>query len=217
MDSDLGYTFYPRRYAHSPGYPKLEVHLYGTPTLQHFDPHRLSISVVRSGPLKASSPIEQLIVDHPWTSRDQFRVCAGALKVIDRAGKTVIVFTYGGTLDIHCSEAYTTCTLSSSAPILETGNEEAVPTILAEESEIILAERHAACGKDQVFEKRLAEVDPFDLYTACLDLLRANLEASHHKELPHNVLFLSFLHREIEALRDLGEWPVAVPDVNEIL
>lgn len=217
MDSELGYYFYPRRYPHSPGHPQLEVHIYATPTFRHFDPQHLHVPVTKSMSQGAHGPIEQLVIPHPWSFANRYRVCPGALKILDRLGKSVDAFSYGGTLSIRGQDDYTICSIESPAPILEIGEESAVATILAEESEILLAERRAAWSKERDFEERLGEVDPLELYIASLDFLRKKYDGELHRDSPQNLLFLNFLHHEISALRSVGHWPFLLPDIDDIL
>jgi hypothetical protein len=97
------------------------------------------------------------------------------------------------------------------------GNEGSVPAILAEESEIILAERRAFWSKEGDFEARLAAVEPLQFYMACLDFLRKEYEGDFPKDSPSISLFKNFLRGEINALREADHWPVHLPEIKDIL
>jgi hypothetical protein len=216
-DTKLGYYFYHRRYPHSPGHPGLEIHIYDSPTFLHFDPRQLLIPAAGIRPHGSPGPCEQLGVQHPWPFGNQYRACAGGFKVIDRIGKSVDAFSFGGTLSVHSEESLTTCLLESPAPILAVGSDSAIPTILAEECEIILAERRAAWLKERNFNEHLAATDPLKLYIACLSFLRKKYQGNLHMNSPHYISFFNFLNEEIIALRGQGLWPFLTPEVDEIL
>ena len=217
LNTELGYYFYHRRYPHSPGYPGLEIHIYDFPTFLHFDPQRLLIPAVRIRPQGSFGPFEQLTIQHPWPFGNQYRVCAGGFKVIDRIGKSVDAFSFGGNLSIHSEESLTTCLIESPAPILGVGNDSANPTILAEECEIILAQRRAAWYSERNFNEHLATVDPLKLYVTCLNFLKKKYQGNLHRNSLQYISFLTFLNEEIRALRGLGLWPFLVPEIDEIL
>jgi hypothetical protein len=216
--TDFGYYFFPKSYPHAPGYPRLKVNLIDAPTFQHYDPEYLDIRVARNMRPGQSPRVEVLKIYHPWTLKGEYKVCAGPVVLTDRVGKEVEVFTFGGDLHIQLQEDHTTCSHESPAPILEIKPGDDIPRILAEEMEIILAERRAAwIPNEDDFERRLARAGPIDLYVACLDFLRKKYEKYPHKELPHAYHFLSFLHEEIDALRKLGIWPFLVPGMDKLL
>jgi hypothetical protein len=217
LKTDLGYTFFHKRYPHSPGFPGLEIHLHNTPTYRHFDPERLLIPAVRIRSKEKFGSYEKLAVHHPWPFGDRYRVCAGAFKMIDRVGKSVDGFSYGGTLAIQSDEELTTCLIESPAPILHVGEDDANPTLLGEECEIILAERRATWPNEREFQEHLAKVDPLKLYIACLDFLHKKYQGRLHRNSPHYISFSNFLTEEIKALRSQGIWPFLVPEIDEVL
>jgi hypothetical protein len=96
----------------------------------------------------------------------------------DRIGKAVEAFTYGGSLEIDTNEERTLCTLVSPASILDLSAEDdsltrlPVTHLLAQETEILLAERRAAWAHNpEQYDRRLAGSDPASLYAACLQAI----------------------------------------------
>jgi hypothetical protein len=216
--AEFGYYFFPKRYPHAPGHPRLEVNLIDAPTFQHYDPEYLDIPVARHIGAGQTPRVEVLKIYHPWTLKGEYKVCAGPVVLTDRLGKEVEAFSFGGGIRIQMEENYTTCSLESPAPILEIKGGEDISRILAEEMEVILAERRAAwIPNEEDFERRLTEADPLQLYIAGLDFLREKYEKNSHKELPHTYHFLNFIREEIDALRKSGSWPFLVPRIDKLL
>lgn len=216
--AEFGYHFFPKRYPHAPGYPRLDVDLIDVPTFRHYDPEYLDIPVARNTSAGQTPRVEVLKIYHPWTLKGEYKVCAGPVVLTDRVGKEVEAFTFGGDLRIQLEENYTTCSHESPAPILEIKKGDDIPRILAEEMEIILAERRAAwIPNEEDYERRLVKADPLDLYIACLDFLREKYEKNSRKELPHTHHSLKFIHEEIDVLRKLGVWPFLVPRIDKLL
>ena len=118
------------------------------------------------------------------------RACAGPIDLIDRKGKHLECFSYGGELRIELKETSTRLILNSPAPIL-IRPAHALVNMLAEESEILLAERRAATPDPEIFEKHLASADPLALYRACLEALYEQL---HHLPTEENELMFKYKH-----------------------
>ncbi len=139
-----------------------------TPTGRHFDPEQALVPV-----LSNAGDLETLKIDHPWAGQSDYRVLPGRLILHDQLGKTVEAFSFGGDLRIVNSEALTTCTLASNAPILNLASGHMVAEALAEEIEILLAELDIRFAQNpDVFHQKQAALDPMDLYTACLFTLQ---------------------------------------------
>jgi hypothetical protein len=212
---ELGYRFHPKRYAHSPGHPRLDVILPATPSEEHYDPERLRVRVA-----SIHGGVEYIVLHHPWHSAiTRYRACAGRVILWDRRGKEVVTFTFGGDLSIEPGEAHTTCTLASPAPIILLTDEPTIPRTLAEEVEVLLARRRAAWGLDKKeYEQRLASADPLALYAACLEVLSETPRT--FREGPGDERarqFRRFVQAEIEALREADLWPPTVPALDELL
>jgi SNF2 family DNA or RNA helicase len=89
--------------------------------------------------------------------------------------------------------------------------------VLAEETEILFAERRAEWLPDlEAYEQRLTNVSPHDLYTTCLETLRQKHEhVQHLTEETHQLI--RFIEDEIHALKVQELWPNKVPTLAEVL
>jgi hypothetical protein len=212
-EKEYGYFFHSQERSDSPGHPQLDVFLRSVPTEKHFDPVKMTINVAVGG-----KDIEFIKVHHPWSLLEHYRVCSGRVILQDRKGKKVEAFTFGGDLQIESKEEVTIGNLTSPAPILELTSTSSFPSLLAEETEIIFAERRAEWEPDHTtFNKKLIMADPFVLYCACLEYLEVKYEHSHIRDDGVIQHFAQFLHDEIEALQGLHKWPVKLPTVAELL
>jgi len=213
VEKGYGYSFLPREYENSPGHPQLKVIFRSTPTVDHFDPEKLHIHV-RSDPQR----IEVLNIHHPWPWEEQYRAIAGRIILQDRKGKKFEAFTFGGNLSIKSQETMTECIFTSPAPILELIGITSIPEVLAEEIEILFAERRAEWEPDlSAFESKLAEAEPFLLYCACLEVLRGKFEQHPSREDEAIQQFVQFLKSEIQTLQKLDKWPGKLPTIAELL
>jgi hypothetical protein len=209
----LGYWFHLPESTRAPGGNRLEITLNETPTKEHFDPIKVNLNVKSD-----SGRIEHIKITHPWLFKQAYRAITGLIEIIDWKGSKEEAFIFGGTLTIESHETSTTCTLQSSAPILEISA--AGPTLMMfiEEFEIMLAERSAALLPDHhTFEAHLMDADPFRLYLACLNGLIEKFDQIHHQE-DHPIFeFRNFLHEEHKRLAEEGLIPFLVPTLEEIL
>lgn len=209
----LGYIFSPKRYPHAPGYPRLGVLLRQSPSLQHFDPEGVHFTIA-----KGKEHLSKLEVYHPWPYGSDYQVCSGPIILIDRYGKTVEAFSFGGNLRISSGEYTTVCLLESKAPILDISPSD--PTLLSfvEEIQIILAERRATwLPKTEEYEKRVIAVDPMTLYLACLQELKNKMEGFPHKEVDEILPLTHFVHEEIMALHESKLWPLWIPSLEDLI
>jgi hypothetical protein len=212
-EKEYGYFFHPREWSDSPGHPRLDVFLRSTPTKEHFDPMKMTLNVTSE-----HKNIELLKVHHPWSLREQYQACAGRVILQDRRGKKVEAFTFGGDLQIESEEELTIGALTSPAPILELISTSSIPSLLAEETEILFAERRAEWEPDHsTFNKKLIKADPLSLYCACLDALREKFDRSQFRGNEAIQHFAHFIHNEITALQELHNWPSRLPTVTELL
>ena len=185
IDPGYGYILAPARRHSEPGAAGLEVFLEMTPSEKHFDPEAVLIPVCDE-----HGGVISLSIKHPWAGEKELQVCAGPIDLIDRKGKHLEGFTYGGTLHIEVSEHGTKLALSSPAPVLVRPFH-ALANLLAEETEILLAQRRASMPDEDTFERHLREAEPLTLYGACLEALQERL-----RRLPpdDDELMLKFKH-----------------------
>jgi hypothetical protein len=161
---DLAYVFAPPAHSNVPGSPKLTIRLRSQPTDQHFDPETVQASII-----SISGQAEKLKVTHPWSRAESYRVLPGRVVLQDRLGKCVEAFTFGGTLELDPTDMVTTCIITSPAPILSLVAQNALPELLAEEVEILLAELAASwSGDPDEIPLRMSGLEPDVIYRACL-------------------------------------------------
>ncbi len=161
---NLGYTLYPPRREHEPGYARLDVALRDLPTEHHFDPETLEMTVYSS-----EGGVETVVFEHPWREQLAYQACIGPIYIMDRKNKHVAAFTFGGTVQIDVFDDYTLLKLESAAPILIKDNFCTPDGLLVDEAEIVLAQRRVAYGINQdEYDRRLAQADPLALYYCVL-------------------------------------------------
>lgn len=215
MPSQYGYYFHPPEGEYPVGYLQLDFNLYEEPTGQHFDPRHVTLPVVNK-----ESHIELLTLSHPWHSRTDYQVCAGRISLQDHKGKSVEAFTLGGRLTLEKQDTYTSCSLTSPAPIIDLPDPRATSTLLVNEIECVLAHRRAALAHEKgKFDQRLMAVDPLNLFIACLSALEAKLcrlsSAGMNGPSYENVLMLA--HKIIHSLQKQGVWERQLYTLPELL
>ena len=169
VGEDFGYRFEPACAADLPCHRKLTVVLRASPSDQHFDPEKLNCYVVNR-----QGEIEDLVVFHPWTFLNEYRVIAGHVMLLGRHNTKAEAFTFGGTLHLDDSADQLTAVLESPAPLLALLPENPFLSRLAAQCESLLARREAAWdsqGKPDEYDARLARVEPQALYQASLQAL----------------------------------------------
>jgi hypothetical protein len=218
---DLGYRFHIANQPNAIGYPSLGIVLHKAPTDHFFDPRQVAVPVTPSQ--VSPNPIERLVISYDWHGQSHYDVCAGRVVLTDRQDDTVEAFTFGGDLDIHPSEDYTTATISSSAPILDLGHGQPSPSLsllLTAEVEVEMAARRAywSSHKPGEFERRLSVLSdsPVQLYQACLLKLNDKFAIDSHVEGDAMWQFSHLVHNEARRIRqETGE--DAAPKLEEIL
>jgi hypothetical protein len=178
-------------------------------TKLHFDPEQIRLRIIAPD----EDEPQRRIIHHPWIHKYHYRVSAGRMLLIDRKGKKEETFTLGGDLQIQEETDLTICTMVSAAPILHLIRFDSIPTLLAQEIEILLAARKAEWPpNDNSFEKRLAAADPLTLYAVCLKTLEDKFADPNLNEVSYTLLFYNFIQAEIRALHATHLWPSTLPD-----
>ena len=213
QEPDLGYYFYPPVDDGHPGHPRMDVILTAKPTARHFDPQKVRY-VIATG-----KGIGQLTVHHPWTLGKQYRVRAGRIRLTDRVGKVVEAFSLGGDLTIVCEKTRTICALTSPAPIFPLTRTLDVNMCLTAEMEIVLAEQKANWDPAHPFayEEHLAAVNPLDLYTCLLDMLRRKGSHLHSGSSELDCDARHFIESEVANLKARDEWPARMCTPRDLL
>ncbi len=212
---DFGYAFTPDSPPDHPAHRALTVVLRPAPTERHYDPEKAEWPVVsRDGDL------ETLTLYHPWPESGAYRVAAGRVILTDRKGKVVEAFTFGGALHVEAADAQVVARLESPAPVLPLLWPGSAAALLANEVEILLAQRRAAwdsLGRPQPFEQRLAAADPHRLYTACLAHLHAGLRGTHSAFADPEQKLSHLLRTAAREMQDAGHWPASATLLEELL
>lgn len=209
----LGYWFYPPESEEALGGNRLDIVINETPTMAHFDPERVNLNARTEDAF-----IEKLKIVHPWYFNHSYQVLPGIVEIIDRKGKKIEAYIFGGTLEIDTEETSTVCTLTSSASIIEMGEVGSLQMMFIEEVEILLAERSASLlAEHRVYEKHLVEADPFQLYLACLQTLIQKYDTLKQVDEVRVHEFSDFLHRERRRLRNSDQLPREMPTLAQVL
>jgi len=207
----LGYLYHYPRLDHPADNFRLDIFLFSTPTEKHFDVQRVHFFAPTP-----KGEIERLTVTHPWTFEEIVHVCAGLVEMEDRKGKKENAFSFGGRLEITLQEEISTCSLFSSAPILEISGARPLNALFIDEVEILFAERKAAYMNRHEYAKKLMQADPVDLYRACLESLILKFEHFPHKD-DQYFRFLVYLHGLKQSLEATGLTKRTVPTLIDIL
>lgn len=218
-NGDFGYLFHLSPDPRVPGHPALEVRVFDEPTERHFDPDHLTLPVAGG-----DGSLGTVVVTHPWHGPASLRACAGRIVLRDRKRKTVEAVSFGSSVRLRVLAGHTHCLIQSPAPIMEVapvgsaGYDRAV-TWLATEAEAMLARRRAHWITDEAgYARRLAEVDPAELYRAMLAAidrrLRHGRPASRTQQ-DRAVLRLIERAREADAAARPG--PTAPPPLEELV
>lgn len=212
QEPDLGYVFYPRKEEDLFGNLRMDVIFHEQPTLRHYDPQSTRCTVARHG----SS--ETLLI-HYGTPPDHYQICAGRILISDRVAKHVEGFCFGGTLDIFHRPQETICVFQSPVPILDMNTYHSTDMLLANEVEILIAERRAAWDPQHPhdFTAHLAQLDPTTLFITSVDALTAKF--ANHPLLIDPVYrqFFHMLEHERSEWQQNGRWPADVPRLMDLL
>ena len=163
---ELGYCLFDQFSPCNIGYTELGVVIRDKPTLKHFDPEEMTLKIFQPDGTTACTSVKlKPISDDPLT------VYPGRVEVRDRKQKRASFFAFGGSLDVIDRENdMTIYLLASSAPILELGGDSLrIPNQLAAEVELMLAVLRAWHFQgDASFSRRLSQLEPLQLYRACI-------------------------------------------------
>lgn len=164
---ELGYRF------HTPAegkdyvrclHPQLDVVMQTEPSGQHFDPTSLQITAVVNG------YTQHLTFHHPIRNSITQRLAAGRILLNDRIMKTVEGFAFGGELHGRQQNGSSLFEIRSDAPILAIASLNSPITLFVSEVEVLLGRYKAQLNQAHglAFEARLAQIEPVDLYAACV-------------------------------------------------
>ncbi len=154
---------------------------------------------------------------HPWVQRDRLRVCPGQIH-LNLQNEHLTLFTFGGDLLAQAQLSHTLFSLISSAPILWMEKFNQLSTTLADEVEILLARKISESKRGaERYTRKLAEVEPFAIYCACLETLFEEFaEFDGSLEMPIRAEFVDFIQAEIKDIKSHQQWPDAILDLAKL-
>lgn len=210
---ELGYLFYPPENPQALGHPRLDINIYEHPTGLHFDPHQVNLPV-----RDPNSGIVSLSLFHP-TGQVQQNICVGRIAMINRTGKRMEAFSFGGVLETESRQDHSFCKVTSLAPILDLAGLPDDETALITEIEGLLARQRADWqGNDYGFELRLAELSPQVLFLGLITDLRAQLHDIPAINRSDSYWELNSTMRKVLRFVDPdGEIPAGTPGLQELL
>lgn len=214
---DLGYAFSPPGEHFTMGHSRLDVQLLPEPSLRHFDPEMLQ-APLREFTSGGSLSVVNRKIHHPWHGPKQLRVTPGRICMRDRVGKVQEAFSFGGTMQVMTSPEKTICSLRSPAPIFELFDGNKLPDLFIQEVEILLAQLRARMTEDPAaLTRRLATVEPAELYVSMLGEVKRRLEAFERCGLPDYQRLLRQVRCEVRAWRKMSKWPASEPTPQRLL
>ena len=211
--SNWGYYLLPRSHPHSPGHPGLLIAIRQTPTEMHFDPETVQLHLCGS-----DGSSEAVTLTLTSSLHGSSRVCPGMVILHDRVDKRADFFVFGGSLEASFSPGETVYSLYSTAPILPvTEDGQGFSDQLAFETQAMIGRLQAGWGAyDKAFEQRLAQVDPVELYLACLQSIWQRYEKA--PALRHSFpRFYADLAQERQWLAQAQQWPAHPVGLDDLL
>jgi hypothetical protein len=212
---DFGYAFEPDGSPDRPAHRRLTVVLRPAPTHAHYDPEHVSLPI-----FAPHGDLERLTVYHPWNGGPEYRAGPGRVILVDRVGKKVEAFTFGGQASVNESAAQVVLRIESPVPILALQFPDTVSFRLAAVVEGLLAQRRAAWdvrGHPAGLDERLAGVAPLVLYQACLQAIHQWLAADFTLNAASDHRLEHFVKAEINGLVAAGRWSVLARPLDELL
>lgn len=146
----------------------LAVALRDKPTEAHYDPESLRLTL-----LTTEGNVQERKLTRHLPLAQEVKVCPGPVHLMDRLGKQMVFYSFGGTLRCQQEDEKIVFMLQSSVPILELGEDEAdFQNLLAAECEAHLAKFHVAWAQDDAgYMQRLLQTDPRLLFQAIIGTL----------------------------------------------
>lgn len=211
----IGFVYRPPDQPQMPGYAELTINLYGQPVHAFFNTKVARLPVVGQ-----EGGIEQREIAHPWHGLKTLRLCLGRIWLLDHAHRPVEAFTWGGTVSILDQGTYTSCHVTSPAPIFDLASAHADCWAVVSELEAWLARCRASWGtNDAGFERCLAAIDPLTLLVASLCSLERTLQLlplEIHEEMGYEAMH-QIVDAAIDCLQRCGSWPQTVPSLTDLL
>jgi hypothetical protein len=169
----------------------------------------------------ANEVLQYFTVSHNGAVRGDRSICAGLYTCYDHNHTRFWEgLTFGGLVQITAHYAYTHVAITSPAPIfILMGDADPIQHLLFDELMVAVARHRAeAHESDGEYARRLAHVDPYQLFLAALSKLHAlarhgppSLAGERHLEVQRTV------QRMIDAVRKLDGWPDHVLPLEDLI
>lgn len=214
MNTTLGYELIPFDNKQPLRYETLIIHLRRIPTEDHFDPEEVELSLI----IPETQLPERTTIHHPWSQHHFYRISAGKIYIRDRYTKTETALCFGGQLKFDTTAEATTCSISSPAPILHVSSGNDGIRTLAEEVEILLAERRAHWIHNLVtYAQKLTAVDARILYFVCLEHILAEFTEPKVRSHYPNPEMVREIQEQRHHFQQSDEWPQELPAIHDLL
>ncbi|MCC6904241.1 MAG: hypothetical protein IT326_00260 [Anaerolineae bacterium] len=215
LDQHLGYEFLVSDAPWHAASLQMDIYMRAKPSHEHFDPQVVHLHVRGD-----RGELDQLSVVHPWHGQSHFRVCAGRVMLTDSRDKDVIVFTFGGGLQIESTSDYTHLRLSSPVPILDLNAQPGdIQSLLVTSTESLLAHLRAKWGSDPAtFAEHVLTVTPEVFFAMCLRRIIDMAEEGHifsGKDATRRLV--ASARQYLEQGQHAGIIPASVPDLDEVV
>lgn len=213
MLEQQGYYYHPHYYSFPLGHPQLDFDLLAQPGERLFN---LKLARIR---LWENDNLRQETLSHLRRQADKQQVFPGRFSLETFDDQTIDGFCFGGELRIIHFSDFTRCHLTSPAPIVNLSHKPDSPQfIMVNELAALVARDRAETKNDDLLAYKLANADPFQLCVASLAALdvRAKKLAAAAKTQQYRQL-ASQVSKAIQAVKEAGEWPDPVPDLEELL
>lgn len=213
-----GYVFYPEPSPDFSVHTRLDVNICAIPTDLHYDPERLTVSII-----KQDGTIQRKIISHPWRGNHHLRVGYGRIVIRDRKNKIVEAYCLGGDMAITVSPTCTSCCLTSPVPLFRLGVENGSPEDLAadvvDKFEAMVAIRRARWGADEMgFQQHLTSICPSELYAAGLQSIQSELNHLPSRLRGQRYRQTAYaVDAAIGGARESGQWPATPITLDELL
>lgn len=197
------------------GVDRLDLYLTNIPRHRLYD--------VRSARFQsaANDVVQYFTISHPTVVRGSKPICPGLFTIYAQGGLHFWEgLTFGGTVTITGRINYTHVEVASPAPIFVlAGDADPIQHLLFDELMAAIARHRAEVHEsDAEYARRLAAVDPYQLFLASLHTMdelsrhgAPSLIGSHHVEVRRAV------QRMLDAVRKADGWPAHVARLEELV
>jgi hypothetical protein len=209
-----GYILHPQDDLKSGGSAALEFIIHPGVEQSIFSPQHVSLNVIS----REKTP-ENLRIFHPWTFQSEYRVTLGRVEMRASDDRKVVLFTFGGDLQIDNHDQYLTGMHRSPAPIFLLKEDINTVHNLFADQVMILLKTHSFAEEaaQRAIQTSLAGAHPLHLYISCLKTLQVKYKDHSRRSIPHVHDFVHFIQCEIKRMEGLKKNPGNIPLLDELL